>query len=129
MMMTTVRSTGKQEIYPRIADHVPMGSPVLVKDGNEKGKSVLTRQIMYWAMKQVLSVNLFTMEDTTKSFIKQIVKISHSAFEFFSCGYFNKDHLHGIGFASVKRTIIKHFAKPGSSRSNKERRSGYHLNL
>jgi len=48
--MIAVRSTGNQEFYQRIMDHVPMGSPVLVEDGNTRGKSVLTRQIMYGAM-------------------------------------------------------------------------------
>jgi len=36
-----------------------MGSPVLVKDGNARGISVLTRQIMYGAMEQGIPAGMF----------------------------------------------------------------------
>jgi flagellar protein FlaH len=103
--MTAVRSTGNQELYQRIMDQVPMGSPVLVEDGNARGKSVLTRQIMNSVIKQGLPVNLFTTGNTTRSFIKQVGSINLAVSHYFAAEYLKEFPHEVVGFKWNKAEI------------------------
>jgi len=84
---TSVISTGNSELDKKIADGLPLQSLTLIEGENDTGKSVLTRQIMYGAMKQGLSVDLFTTENTTKSFVKQMESMSLDVCEYFAWEY------------------------------------------
>jgi flagellar protein FlaH len=103
--MIAVRSTGNQEVNQRIMDRVPMGSPVLVEDGNARGKSVLTRQIMYGVMKQGLSVNLFTTGSTTRSFIRHVGSISLAVSHYLAPAYLKEFRPDVVGFKWNKAEI------------------------
>ena len=94
----TVISTGNSELDKRIADGLPLQSLTLIEGENDTGKSVLTQQIMYWAMKQGVSVDLFTTEHTTKSFVKQMESMSLDVSEYFAWGYLRIFPLHVVGF-------------------------------
>ena len=82
-----------------------MGSPVLVEDGNARGKSVLTRQIMYGVMKQGLSVTLFTMGSTTGSFIKHVGSISLAVSHYLGPAYLKELRPDIVGFKWNKAEI------------------------
>jgi archaeal flagellar protein FlaH len=97
-----VISTGNSELDKRIADGLPLQSLTLIEGENDTGKSVLTQQIMYWAMKQGVSVDLFTTEHTTKSFVKQMESMSLDVSEYFAWGYLKVFPLHVVGFEWTK---------------------------
>ncbi len=91
-------STGNSELDKKIADGLPLQSLTLIEGENDTGKSVLTQQIMWGAMKQGLSVDLFTTESTTKSFIKQMESMSLDISDYFAWGYLKVFPLHVVGF-------------------------------
>ena len=82
-----VISTGNSELDKKIADGLPLQSLTLIEGENDTGKSVLTRQIMYGAMKQGLSVDIFTTGNTTKSFVRQMESMSLDVCEYFAWEY------------------------------------------
>jgi flagellar protein FlaH len=95
-------STGNSELDKKIADGLPLQSLTLIEGENDTGKSVLTQQIMWGAMKQGLSVDLFTTESTTKSFIKQMESMSLDISDYFAWGYLKVFPLHVVGFEWTK---------------------------
>jgi flagellar protein FlaH len=97
-----VISTGNSELDKKIADGLPLQSLTLIEGENDTGKSVLTQQIMHGAMKQGLSVDLFTTENTTKSFVKQMESMSLDVSEYFAWGYLRVFPLHVVGFEWTK---------------------------
>ncbi len=101
----TVISTGNSELDKRIADGLPLRSLTLIEGENDTGKSVLTQQIMHGAMKQGLSVDLFTTENTTKSFVKQMESMSLDISEYFAWGYLRVFPLHVVGFEWTKEEM------------------------
>jgi len=52
-----ILSTGNSEIDKKIADGIPLGSLTLIEGENDTGKSVLTQQIIWGAMKQGFRVD------------------------------------------------------------------------
>ena len=82
-----ILSTGNSELDKKIADGLPLESLTLIEGENDTGKSVLTQQIIWGAMKQGFSVDLFTTESTTKSFLKQMESMSLDISEYFAWGY------------------------------------------
>jgi flagellar protein FlaH len=98
-------STGNNELDKKIADGLPIGSLMLIEGENDTGKSVLTQQIIWGAMKQGFSVDLFTTENTSKSFIKQMESMSLDISEYFSWGYLKIYPLHVVGFEWKKEEM------------------------
>ena len=101
----TVISTGNSELDKKIADGLPLQSLTLIEGENDTGKSVLTQQIMYGAMQQGLSVDLFTTENTTRSFVKQMESMSLDVSEYFAWGYLRVFPLHVVGFEWTKEEM------------------------
>jgi len=93
-----VLSTGNTELDKKIADGIPLGSLTLIEGENDTGKSVLTQQIVWGALKSTKNVDLFTTENTTKSFIKQMESMSLDISDYFSWGYFRVFPLNIVGF-------------------------------
>ena len=93
-----ILSTGNNEIDKKIADGLPLGSLTLIEGENDTGKSVLTQQIMWGAMKQGLNLDLFTTELTAKSFLTQMESMSLDVSDYFAWGYLRLFHLHMVGF-------------------------------
>ena len=89
--------TGNSELDKKIADGLPVRSLTLIEGENDTGKSVLTQQIIWGAMKQGMSVDLFTTENTSKSFIKQMESMSLDISEYFAWGYLKIFTLHIAG--------------------------------
>ena len=72
-------------------------------------------------MKQGLSVDLFTTENTSKSFIKQMESMSLDISDYFAWGYFKIFPLHVVGFewkkeemAGILARLINHIQKSKS---------------
>ena len=99
-------STGNAELDKKIADGLPLESLTLIEGENDTGKSVLTQQIIWGAMKQGLSVDLFTTENTSKSFIKQMESMSLDISEYFAWGYLKVFPLHVVGFEWKKEEMV-----------------------
>ncbi|HTY14550.1 MAG TPA: ATPase domain-containing protein [Methanoregulaceae archaeon] len=93
-----ILSTGNGEIDKKIADGLPLRSLTLIEGENDTGKSVLTEQIMWGAMKQGLNVNLYSTEMTAKSFLSQMESMSLDVSEYFAWGYIKLFPLHMVGF-------------------------------
>lgn len=98
-------STGNSELDKKIADGLPLQSLTLIEGENDTGKSVLTQQIIWGSMKQGLSVDLFTTESTTKSFIKQMESMSLDISDYFAWGYLKVFPLHVVGFEWSKEEM------------------------
>ena len=93
-----ILSTGNSEIDKKIADGLPLRSLTLIEGENDTGKSVLTEQIMWGAMKQGLNVNLYSTEMTAKSFLSQMESMSLDVSDYFAWGYIKLFPLHMVGF-------------------------------
>ena len=100
-----ILSTGNTEIDKKIADGLPLESLTLIEGENDTGKSVLTQQIIWGAMKQGLSVDLFTTENTSKSFISQMESMSLDISDYFAWGYLRIFPLHLVGFQWTKQEM------------------------
>ncbi len=117
-------STGNSELDKKIADGLPLESLTLIEGENDTGKSVLTQQIIWGAMKQGMSVDLFTTENTSKSFIKQMESMSLDISDYFAMGYLKIFPLHVVGFewkkeemagmAGILARLIKYIEKSKS---------------
>jgi flagellar protein FlaH len=95
---SNILSTGNNEIDKKIADGIPLGSLTLIEGENDTGKSVLTQQIIWGAMKQGLCVDLYSTEMTAKSFLSQMESMSLDVSDYFAWGYVRLFHLHMVGF-------------------------------
>jgi flagellar protein FlaH len=100
-----VISTGNSELDKKIADGLPRGSLTLIEGANDTGKSVFTQQVIWGAMKQGLSVDLFTTENTSKSFIKQMESMSLDISDYFAWGFLKIFPLHVVGFEWTKEEM------------------------
>jgi flagellar protein FlaH len=97
-----ILSTGNSEIDKKIADGIPLGSLTLIEGENATGKSVLTQQIIWGAMKQGFRVDLYSTELTAKSFLSQMESMSLDVSDYFAWGYIRLFHLHMAGFKWTK---------------------------
>jgi flagellar protein FlaH len=93
-----ILSTGNNELDKKIADGLPLESLTLIEGENDTGKSVLTQQIIWGALKQSMCVDLFTTENTTKSFLKQMESMSLDISEYYAWGYLRVFPLNVVGF-------------------------------
>ncbi len=93
-----ILSTGNVEIDKRLADGLPLESLTLIEGENDTGKSVMTQQIIWGAMKSSMSVDLYTSENTTKSFISQMESMSLDVSDYFAWGYLRLFAMHNVGF-------------------------------
>jgi len=83
----SILSTGNSELDKKIADGLPLQSLTLIEGENDTGKSVLTQQIIWGALKQGFNVDLFSTENTSKSFLSQMESMSLDISDYFAWGY------------------------------------------
>jgi len=93
-----ILSTGNPEIDKKLADGLPLESLTLIEGENDTGKSVMTQQIIWGAMKGGLNVDLYTSENTSKSFLSQMESMSLDISDYFAWGYLRIFPMHTIGF-------------------------------
>ncbi|MHC1626947.1 MAG: archaellum protein ArlH [Methanoculleaceae archaeon] len=111
-------STGNSELDKKIADGLPMYTLTLIEGANDTGKSVLTQQITWGTLKQSLNVDIFTTENTARSFISQMEAMNLDISDYFAWGYLRVFPLQVSGFEWSERTMkytlqrmINHMAK------------------
>lgn len=75
-------SSGNVELDSRMGGGLPGGSLVLIEGGSGSGKSVLSQQIMYGALKDGFRVSLFTSESTVRSIVPQMSSIDMDILDF-----------------------------------------------
>ena len=93
-----ILSTGNNEIDKKLAEGLPLESLTLIEGENDTGKSVMTQQIIWGAMKGGFNVELFTSENTAKSFLSQMESMSLDISDYFAWGYLKIFPMHTIGF-------------------------------
>ena len=93
-----ILSTGNPELDKKLADGLPLESLTLIEGENDTGKSVITQQIIWGAMKASLSVDLYTSENTSKSFLNQMNSMSLDISDYYAWGYLRIYPMHTIGF-------------------------------
>ncbi len=103
----TILSTGNTELDKKIADGLPLQSLTLIEGENDTGKSVLTQQIVWGALKQGgFNVDLFSTENTSKSFITQMESMSLDISNYFAWGgYLRVFPMHVVGFEWTKEKM------------------------
>jgi flagellar protein FlaH len=82
-----VLTTGKADIDKKIDDGIPLRSLTLIEGEHDSGKSVLTQQIVWGAMKQGLCVDIFSSETTPKAFLPQMETMSLDISDYYAWGY------------------------------------------
>ncbi|KQC03874.1 MAG: flagellar accessory protein FlaH [Methanoculleus sp. SDB] len=110
-----ILSTGNPEIDKKLADGLPLESLSLVEGENDTGKSVMTQQVIWGALKGGLNVDLYTSENTSKSFLNQMESMSLDISDYFAWGHLRMFPMHVTGFEWSKEEmqgiltrIIKH---------------------
>ncbi|MDG6256122.1 MAG: ATPase domain-containing protein [Methanomicrobiaceae archaeon] len=110
-----ILSTGNPEIDKKLADGLPLESLTLIEGENDTGKSVMTQQIIWGAMKGGMDVDLYTSENTSKSFINQMESMSLDISDYFAWGHLRIFPMHITGFKwsedemqDVLMRIIRH---------------------
>lgn len=101
----TILSTGNTELDKKIADGLPLQSLSLIEGENDTGKSVLTQQIIWGALKQGFNVDLFSTENTSKSFLTQMESMSLDISDHFAWGYLRVFPMHVVGFEWTKEKM------------------------
>jgi len=98
-------STGNSELDKKIADGLPLATLSLIEGANDTGKSVLTQQIIWGAMRQSLNADLFTTENTTRSFLSQMEAMNLDISDYFAWGYLRVFPMHVRGFEWSDETM------------------------
>jgi flagellar protein FlaH len=82
-------STGSPELDKKMGGGIPAGSLTLIEGQSEAGKSVLTQQLVWGALKDGKRVAYYTTENTTRSLIRQMGSLSLDISDFFLLGRIN----------------------------------------
>lgn len=83
-----VISSGNMELDAKMGGGLPIGSLALIEGMSGAGKSVLTQQLMYGALRDGFRVSVFTSENTVKSLISQMHSIDMSVLNHVLLGKF-----------------------------------------
>lgn len=70
-----VLTSGNTELDSRLGGGIPAGSLVLIEGTSGAGKSVLSQQMIWGALKDGYTATLFTSENTVKSLVPQMSSI------------------------------------------------------
>ena len=81
-----VISTGNSEIDKKLGGGIPVGSMTLIEGESDSGKSVLNQQLIWGSLYDGFSVNLYTTENTVKSFVRQMASLSLEITDFLLLG-------------------------------------------
>jgi flagellar protein FlaH len=77
-----VISSGNGELDSKMGGGIPLGSLTLIEGGSGTGKSVLSQQILWGALRDGFRAVLFTSENTVKSLISQMQSIDLDVLDF-----------------------------------------------
>jgi len=93
-----ILSTGYPDIDKKLADGLPLGSLTLIEGENDSGKSVITQQIVWGGLKGSMNVDIYSSENTTKSFLSQMESMSLDISDYYAWGHLRLFPMHTLGF-------------------------------
>jgi archaeal flagellar protein FlaH len=76
-------TTGNGEIDKKVGGGLPEGSLTLIEGQSDAGKSVLTQQLIWGSLQNGFQVAVYTTENTTASFLRQMASLSLEVTDFF----------------------------------------------
>ena len=79
-------STGQPDLDKKMGGGIPLGSLTLLEGQSDSGKSVVAQQLIWGSLQSGLTVTLFTTENTTKSFLRQMSSLNLEVMEFLLLG-------------------------------------------
>ncbi len=79
-------SSGNAELDSRMGGGIPRSSMVLIEGASGSGKSVLSQQIIYGALRDKQTVSLFTSETSVRSLVTQMDSIALNILDFLLLG-------------------------------------------
>jgi len=82
-------STGNPELDKKMAGGIPEGSLTLIEGQSESGKSVLTQQLAWGALRDGRRVAYYTTENTVHSLLRQMKSLNQDITDFFLLGRIN----------------------------------------
>lgn len=81
--------TGNPELDKKIGGGIPQGSLTLIEGQSDAGKSVLSQQLTWGALREGLRMAFYTSENTTRSLLSQMESLSLSIDDHFLLGKIN----------------------------------------
>lgn len=82
-------STGNVELDKKMGGGIPEDSLTLIEGQSESGKSVLTQQLVWAALRAGKRVSYYTTENTTRSLIRQMASLDLDIADYFLLGRIN----------------------------------------
>ena len=79
-------STGNEELDIRLAGGIPFPSLIVIEGDHGTGKSVVTQQLIFGALKSSLKVIVVTTESTTMGYIKRMEQAGFPILDYYIMG-------------------------------------------
>jgi flagellar protein FlaH len=100
-------STGNVELDKKMAGGIPEGSLTLIEGQSESGKSVLTQQLVWGALRDGKQVAYYTTENTIHSLLRQMKSLNQDITDFFLVGRINIYPMRSAPTADEARTMLR----------------------
>ena len=100
-------STGNVELDKKMAGGIPEGSLTLIEGQSESGKSVLTQQLVWGALRDGRQVAYYTTENTTHSLLRQMKSLNQDITDFFLVGRINIYPMRSAPTEDEARTMLR----------------------
>jgi flagellar protein FlaH len=100
-------STGNVELDKKMAGGIPEGSLTLIEGQSEAGKSVLTQQLVWGALRDGRQVAYYTTENTTRSLLRQMKSLNQDITDFFLVGRINIYPMRSAPTEDEARTMLR----------------------
>jgi len=100
-------STGNVELDKKMAGGIPEGSLTLIEGQSESGKSVLTQQLVWGALRDGRQVAYYTTENTTRSLLRQMKSLNQDITDFFLVGRINIYPMRSAPTEDEARTMLR----------------------
>jgi flagellar protein FlaH len=95
------------ELDKKMAGGIPEGSLTLIEGQSESGKSVLTQQLVWGALRDGRQVAYYTTENTTRSLLRQMKSLNQDITDFFLVGRINIYPMRSAPTEDEARTMLR----------------------
>ncbi len=86
MLKVKIISTGNDELDIKLAGGIPAPSLIVIEGGHGTGKSVVTQQFIFGALKSGLRVTVITTENTTIGYLRQMINVGFNVLDYYITG-------------------------------------------
>jgi flagellar protein FlaH len=100
-------TTGNPELDKKMAGGIPEGSLTLIEGQSESGKSVLTQQLVWGALRDGKRIAYYTTENTIRSLIRQMDSLKLEIRDFFLLGHINIYPMRSAPDAEAARVLLR----------------------